>query len=337
MKGWSCATALWVMLGFTAPLLASEPAPPQRMPDSYAKPGTLVALADGRQLNLRCMGSGQPTVLLEAGSHADSSTWFRVQPLLAAHGRVCAYDRAGFGFSAAGPLPRNLDADVADLHALIRRAKLGTPLVLVGHSLGTNIVRLYTQRYPTDVAGLVLVDPPAQDIAAVAPAWAAADVQMNTKRLEFVRQCGQAAEQGKLATPAPALSACVAASNPLASTAVNDAARANKLKPAFWHALLSELESNTVVFAKPVPASESLGAIPLRVLTAADTYADVPPSDRKALETARDRTQERIAASSTRGQRQQVAQSSHDVQLDQPEVVAKAVLQVAAEVAPTAH
>lgn len=58
--------------------------------------------------NLRGSGSGSQTVMLEAGAIADSFTWYRVQPLLAARARVCAYDRAGLGFRSEGPLPRNL-------------------------------------------------------------------------------------------------------------------------------------------------------------------------------------------------------------------------------------
>lgn len=141
----------------------------QRMPDSYAQAAQLIDLGHGRHLNLRCSGSGIPTVLLESGAIADSSAWFKVQPLLAAHARVCAYDRAGFGFSSEGPLPRDLDADVSDLHALIQRAGLATPLVMVGHSLGSNIVRQYANRYPADVGAMVLLDPPAQDIGRFAP------------------------------------------------------------------------------------------------------------------------------------------------------------------------
>ncbi|HEY8287752.1 MAG TPA: alpha/beta fold hydrolase, partial [Acetobacteraceae bacterium] len=163
---------------FAATAMAS-PAAPTKMPDSYAKPGRQVAIGQGRHLNLRCSGSGPVTVLLESGSHADSTSWFRVQPLLAAQARVCSYDRAGYGFSDEGPLPRGLDADVADLHALIEAAHLHTPLVLVGHSLGSNIVRRYAGAHPGDVAGMVLVDPPAQDLARFLPAaWMKDDAAM---------------------------------------------------------------------------------------------------------------------------------------------------------------
>lgn len=301
---------------------------PQRIPDSYAHPAMLVTIAHGRQLNLRCTGTGPRTVMLEAGSHADSTTWFKLQPLLAASARVCAYDRAGYGFSSEGPLPRNLDADVADLHELIRSAGIKTPLVLVGHSLGSNIVRRYADRYPADVSGMVLLDPPGQDIAAFAPAWAKSEDEMNARRFAFIRQCEAGAEKNQLASPPPELKACLAGGNPLASAKLNSVTVAYKSKPVFWRTLLSELEDNAAVFSQPVSPNEAHGAMPLIVLAAANTYADAPAGVRKALEAARDKTQTQIVATSTHGERWLVSNSSHDIQLDQPAVVAEAVTKV---------
>ena len=113
----------------------------------------------GRTLNLHCMGSGERTVLLEAGGSDWSVTWALVQPLVAKKLRACAYDRAGLGYSDPAMLPRTPGAIVEDLRALIVAAKLPTPLILVGHSLGGFNVKLYAALYPDDVAGLVLVDP----------------------------------------------------------------------------------------------------------------------------------------------------------------------------------
>lgn len=307
---------------------AADATPPQRIPDSYAHAGSLVEVAPGRKLNLRCEGDGVPTVLLETGSHADTTTWFRLQPLIATHYRVCSYDRAGYGFSDGGPLPRDLAADVADLHALIHKAGLKTPLVLVGHSLGTNIVRSYATHYADDVSGLVLIDPPAQDVAAFAPAWAKEEDAMGEQRFAFLDQCKAAAEKGQLASPAPALKNCVAGNNPMASAAVNASIAAYKLKPAFWQTLSSELRNNVKVFAQPVAAGESLGTLPLIVLSASGTYGDAPADVRPSLEKAKDKTQDAIAALSTHGKRITINDASHDIQLDQPEAVAKAVTEV---------
>ena len=313
----------------------ASPAASTKMPDSYAKPGRQVAIGEGRHLNLRCSGSGAVTVLLESGSHADSTSWFRVQPLLAVQARVCSYDRAGYGFSDEGPLPRGLDADVADLHALIEAAHLQTPLVLVGHSLGSNIVRRYAGAHPGDVAGMVLVDPPAQDLARFLPAsWMKDDAAMTTQRDAFIGHCEQAAEHGGLAKPSPDLAQCVGGPAPWESAAVAAANHARKLHPAFWHTLRSELAQNVHVFAQPVSASESHGDMPLLVLQASGTYADAPEAMRKPLEAAREATQQRITASSTRGTLRQVADSSHDIEMDQPQAVADAVMELLREPAP---
>jgi pimeloyl-ACP methyl ester carboxylesterase len=71
---------------------------------------------------------------------------------------VCAYDRAGSGWSDLGPNPRTMRQMVYELHTLLNRAAVRPPYVLVGHSLGGFLVRLYTSSYPAEVSGLVLVD-----------------------------------------------------------------------------------------------------------------------------------------------------------------------------------
>jgi pimeloyl-ACP methyl ester carboxylesterase len=316
----------------TAAMAATAAAQPAKTPDSYARPGRLVAIGRGRNLDLRCSGRGPATVLLESGSHADSSSWFRVQPLLAAHVRICSYDRAGYGFSDEGPLPRGLDADVADLHALIDAAGLRTPLLLVGHSLGSNIVRRYASEYPGDVAGMVLVDPPAQDLGRFMSApWMKDDATLNKQRDAFIASCEQGAERGELARPSPALAECIDGPAPWDGAAVAAADHARMLRPSFWHTLRSELAQNVRIFARPVPRDESHGDMPLLVLQAAGTYADAPATMRKRLEAARAATQQGIVATSTRGELRKVADTSHDIELDQPRAVVDAVLQVLKE------
>ena len=86
-----------------------------------------------------------------------------MQRALSAHARVCRYDRAGRGASDAAVSPRNPSEIVADLHALLHRAELAPPYVLVGHSFGGLLVRLFAQRHRDEVAGLVLVDAMHQD------------------------------------------------------------------------------------------------------------------------------------------------------------------------------
>jgi pimeloyl-ACP methyl ester carboxylesterase len=113
----------------------------------------------GRALFLNCVGEGGPTVLLEAGGMDASVVWLTVQSEVATFIRVCSYDRAGLGQSdPAPPGPRTAQDTVADLRLLLMNAGLIGPYVLVGHSYGGLVTRLYASSYPTQVAGLVLVD-----------------------------------------------------------------------------------------------------------------------------------------------------------------------------------
>jgi hypothetical protein len=108
------------------------------------------------------------------------------------------------------------------------------------------------------------------------------------------------------------MKSCLAPTKPMADAKVNAAIRAVQMKPEFWRTLLSELQNNEKVFGRPVASNESFGSLPLIVLTAENTYADAPPTDRKMLEAARDRTHSRIVATSTQGRRIVVKDSSHD-------------------------
>lgn len=124
----------------------------------YPPPGQLVEI-DGARLHVHVEGSGEPTVVLEAGLAATSLSWSYVQPEVAKFARVCSYDRAGLGWSDAGRSPRTVRAMVHALNRLLGGAELRGPFVLVGHSFGGLLVRAYAAAYPEDVAGLVLVDP----------------------------------------------------------------------------------------------------------------------------------------------------------------------------------
>ncbi len=127
---------------------------------SYPAPGRLIDVG-GYRLHLYCTGTGRPgspTVILDAAIGDTSLAWSKVQPGVASFTRVCSYDRAGYGWSDTGPLPRTSERIVAELHTLLTRAGVPGPYVLVGHSYGGLFVQLYAYTYPHEVAGLVLVD-----------------------------------------------------------------------------------------------------------------------------------------------------------------------------------
>jgi pimeloyl-ACP methyl ester carboxylesterase len=292
--------------------------------DVYAKPATLVDVG-GRKLNLRCSGEGTPVVLLESGATADSMAWHKVQPSIAKSTKVCAYDRAGFGFSDDGPLPRDLDADAKDLHALIHAAKIATPVVLVGHSLGTNIVRRYADNYPADVGAMVLVDPPPQHVSEFSKDWVAADNAAHANVIAFAKMCEKAASAGELANPKGDAAKCIRPPDPGYPDALNTAIHAQKQKPPFWHTLISEFETNMTIFEEPVSPRESHGATPLIVLVADGSFADAPPDGKSAMEAAQQKTNRLILATSTRSERRVIDHSSHEMELDRPDAIVTAV------------
>ena len=123
----------------------------------YPAPGRLVDIGSGR-LHLNCTGQGWPTVILEAGLGLGMVTWRGIQPQIAQVTRACSYDRAGYGWSDPGPLPRTSSRIVAELGVLLERSGIQGPYVLVGHSLGGLYARHYASTHLADVAGMVLVD-----------------------------------------------------------------------------------------------------------------------------------------------------------------------------------
>jgi len=126
--------------------------------------GTRVDLGT-HKLNIVCTGAPEahPVVVLEAGGGGTSAAWSGVQAALPSKIRACAYDRAGSGKSDPGPQPRTMDAEVADLHALLERSGITEPIVFVGQSLGGILARLYFHKYPASVAGMLLIDPTDED------------------------------------------------------------------------------------------------------------------------------------------------------------------------------
>ena len=151
-------------------------------PAAHARQGGdfagLVDVGRGRKMYLECRGTGSPTVVLVAGLRGSAEDWNiaetpgpRVFPEVAKFSRVCAYDRPGTPVgekpSRSDPVPQPTTAGtaVADLHALLTAAGEAGPYVLVAHSYGGLIGRLYASTYPNDVSGLVLVDALSEGLA----------------------------------------------------------------------------------------------------------------------------------------------------------------------------
>jgi pimeloyl-ACP methyl ester carboxylesterase len=127
----------------------------------FAPPGQLLDV-NGHRLHVTCRGTGSPVVLLESGIAASSLSWSHVEPHVAKVTRVCAYDRAGLGWSDAPSCPRTFDRIVDDLATVLEHKAPREQYVLVGHSFGSFVVLGYAVRHPERVAGIVLVDPPVE-------------------------------------------------------------------------------------------------------------------------------------------------------------------------------
>jgi pimeloyl-ACP methyl ester carboxylesterase len=141
------AIVVWATL---APAFAAPDAAPP-------PPGKLVDLG-GHNLHVNCAGRGSPTVIVEAGLGDFSFDWILVQERVSKSARICTYDRAGYAWSDPGPIPRTFGQINLELHDALARLDERGPFVLVGHSFGGPVIRNYAATYPTEVAGMILVD-----------------------------------------------------------------------------------------------------------------------------------------------------------------------------------
>jgi pimeloyl-ACP methyl ester carboxylesterase len=155
---WNCGRRFWAML-----LLAVLLAPSTSAGGLAAGGAQTAGRVDigGRSLYMKCRGSGSPVVFLDDGGYVEA--WMREFFAVSRRTRVCTYDRAGLGLSDPPPSPPTVSGLARDVHTLVHAAGMPGPYVLVGHALGGSDMRMFASLFPSDVAGLVLVDalPPA--------------------------------------------------------------------------------------------------------------------------------------------------------------------------------
>jgi pimeloyl-ACP methyl ester carboxylesterase len=152
-----------ILLGILAALVAAgvlyQRLGVHRQSRQLSPPGCLVDVG-GHRLHAICAGQGSPVVVLESAIAGSSLSWAIVQPSIAQFTRVCAYDRAGLGWSDPPSCARTVERILDELGAVLQEVGVRDPCVLVGHSFGSLVVRAYAARHPERVAGLVLIDPP---------------------------------------------------------------------------------------------------------------------------------------------------------------------------------
>jgi pimeloyl-ACP methyl ester carboxylesterase len=153
---WAVTTAL-VLLAVASAGAGVRNLTTDSFASTYPAPGVIRSVGD-HDLHIDCRGQGQPTVVLVNGMGEFSASWARIRDGVAPTTRVCAYDRAGQGWSDDLPNPQDGIAAAADLHALLAAEGETGPFVLAGHSIGGPYAMTYAEQYPEEVAGMVLLD-----------------------------------------------------------------------------------------------------------------------------------------------------------------------------------
>jgi len=204
-----------------------------------------------------------------------SADWGWIQPQVAKHTRVCAYDRAGMGWSEPGPPPRDGRQISTELHVLLTNAGLAGPYVLVGHSAGGLYVRMYAAQYAEEVVGMLLVDPGHPDMAARIPALEAqkaGDTQL-VGTMRVLSHLGIPRLLGIGTTNAAGLpSRQTAEVNAFVST------------PQHWATILALIDATPATYDE-VRATESLESRPLVVISANTAWFDrgAPADDARRI------------------------------------------------------
>lgn len=308
-------------LGLIALLLGAPPASGAQTVSRVATPAAasedfagLVEIGDGRELWLECRGQGSPTVILESGAGNTAGIWdtmalgpdsgkTAVLPGIAAFTRVCAYDRPGTVLNAdhrsrSDPvsMPRTAADAVADLDALLGAAGVPGPYVLVGHSYGGIIVRLYAAMYPDEVAGLVLVD---------------ASHEEQTARY----QAALTPEQW-------------AAFERLQEQVSPDLADYADLERIDFEASFAQMQEANPL--PPLPLVVLTHGVPLGAELPPEARSALPPDfPWDAFETVWQELQAELAALTPDARQVMATESGHYIQLQQPELVIDAVREVA--------
>lgn len=283
---------------------------------NHPAPGQMYNV-DGLDMHLDCRGSGEPTIVLEAGLTFGSTSWALVHDALSEGTQVCAYDRAGIDWSEPTDEVLSASIVVERLHGLLTTAEIQPPYLLVGMSAGGIFVREYFRTYPDGVEGMVFVDSSHEQQDNRLPKFDSIETMNNAlslcrwvQPLGLVRAAGfleDVASQFQL--PAPLLEVLLANMN-----------QSHSCK-----AMLNESHGfiREVVDAEP-PAS--LGDLPLVVLSQGNEptgMAQLGLTDVMAQQQREvwDLLQQELASLSSRGEQRIAERSGHLIQIEQPDLV----------------
>jgi pimeloyl-ACP methyl ester carboxylesterase len=261
----------------------------------------------GYRLHINCVGTGSPTVVIDAGSGDWSASWSSwVQPDVARTTRACTYDRAGMGWSEAGPLPRTAEHFAHELHALLHNTRVPGPYVLVGHSFGGLPVRVFAHEYAAEVAGVVLIE--SMHPSQAKPSGSATPLQAAApgSRLSIYTLPARIGLIRLLAGPLQLASGL--------SPEVADAYVAFSVTPRSIQTWLDEGKGTPESLAQ-ARAVTSFGTIPLIVLSRGGDQ----DQDWQRMQTD-------LLHLSSNSQQLIADQSGHNIQLDQPEAAVGAIV-----------
>lgn len=298
-----------VLLHMTLQPVSAQDATPQPS-DSPPAPGQLVDVG-GYELHLYCIGTGSPTIILEPGFGRFSLNWRAFQEQAATITRVCAYDHAGFGWSAPGPAPRDSQHIANELYTLLQNSGETGPYLLVAHSYGGFPIRLFANDHPDLVAGIVLVDatPPDffRDVEAV---QTGSGLQATLEMALNIARAGQWSPQ--------ALAAFDGLMNDVSAESQPDYL-ALATRPTHIEALLAEWTLRLESAAQAGEVS-SFGEIPLVTLVAGDRLTD-------GAERSDQWNSAQVGQSLLSSDNVLIiaAGSSHNIYVDRPDIVLKAI------------
>jgi pimeloyl-ACP methyl ester carboxylesterase len=299
---------------------------------TYVEPGQLVDIG-GRRINLHCMGAGEPTVILMAGLSSWSPVWYKTQPGIAKMTRVCTFDRAGYGFSDPAPRPQILSDVVDDLHAALKAGSMSGPFVLLGHSLGGVEARLYAQRWPTEVVGMILDDTSVAAEGLIDEDQPDFDEVIGRERYASDKlHCALLAAHGPLEPSSPEFKDCsfvLPGDTPAAFRK-----KSPQFYTAAYFAAQVSLMSSVYVHRYDSVDHRSLGAMPLVVLSAENSWNTRNEGTPAIIRFNRSYLpiwigmQGALAHLSSRGVHRIIKGSGHEIQLDKPQAVIDAVDEV---------
>jgi pimeloyl-ACP methyl ester carboxylesterase len=307
---------------------------------SYIRPAHRVDIGHGRKMDILCVGHGTPTVIFDAGLGDQIRAWAIVQPQIAHRTRACSYDRAGLGFSDPGDRPGTSANAVDDLHQLLIATSVSPPYVLVGHSLGGMYVRLYADKYLSEVAGMVLVDPVSEEQGRRYTALDLSTKTLNDRYVAWIHsECIPESASG-FDRLSEIYKRCVGGPDPHFSAEFNDALANNVSTTVHFQAVWSEWANVFTTSSDQVRAARrTFGDMPLIVLSRAP-YG-LQPNETQTMRDAKNHLwmelHDDLARLSTRGVNRVVPGAGHYIQFDRPEAVVGAVFEVLGEIrAPSA-